>query len=98
MISLSVDVTKIPKDKIKVKPTGKYLDLVLFDKPDIERGNDGFVAVSVSKEERERGERGPILGNWRHIGQKPTQEKRVEPRKPAPAVDDWSDEGDSVPF
>ena len=74
MITLSIDVTKIPRDRIipGKKPcndghTAKYLSLVLFENRDgtDAYGNDGFVSVSVTKEERESGVRGPIIGNWK---------------------------------
>jgi hypothetical protein len=78
MIVLKIDVTKIEKERLFVGKTGaKYLDAVLFDNKDGEDqyGNLGFVVQSVSKEEKERGERGPIIGNWKEVGakQKPSQ-------------------------
>lgn len=90
MIKISLNLTRIPKDKIKPGKNGKYMDFVLFEKPDT-YGNDGFVAVDVSKEERERGEKGAIVGNWRELSKAPS--KRVESaRKPQrPADDDLSD-------
>ena len=35
-----------------------------------EYGNSGFCTQSVSKEARERDERGPIIGNWKEVGSK----------------------------
>jgi hypothetical protein len=45
--------------------------VVLFENKDGkgQYGDDGFVVQSVSKEAREAGVRGPIVGNWRYIGQ-----------------------------
>lgn len=82
MILLKLTVSNIPKDRIFVGKKGKYLDLVLHenkDGPD-QYQNDGFAAISVSKEEREAGVKGPIVGNWRHVGQKPA------PAPPRPAT------------
>ena len=75
MISLSIDTSKIDKTKLVVKGDKKYLNLVAMDRPD-DYGNDGFVAMSVTKEERARGERGPIVGNWRHVGQRQAPQQR----------------------
>lgn len=89
---LNIDVTKIPKEKIREVPgKGKYLDLVLFDNRcgTDDRGNDGFVAVGVTKEEREAGVRGPIIGNWKHVGKKPQAAGAKPPAvRPKPADPD----------
>lgn len=77
MISLSIDVTKIPRDQViegkkpcKDGHTAKYLNLILRENRDGEDayGNHGFVSVSVSKEDREAGVKGVILGNYKIIG------------------------------
>lgn len=95
MIVLNIDVVKIPKDRIFIGKKGKYLSLVLHDNrggPD-EYGNDGFVAVSLTKEEREAGKRGEIVGNWKHVGQKPNKAAAAK-RAPMPAPA----EPDEIPF
>ena len=102
MIKLNINVTKIPKERIFEGKNGKYLSLVLHDNkegPD-QYGNDGFIAIDVTKEEREAGVRGPIVGNWKHVGT-----KRVEsaPKKPAsaprpPADPDLDVSDDDIPF
>lgn len=83
MIALNINVLKIPKDRIVVGKKGEYLDLVLFDNKHgrDEFGNDGFVSISMSKQERQNGEKGVIIGNWKHInteGAKPKQEKETK--------------------
>jgi len=50
-----------------------YLDFVLFDTPDDKYGNDWRVCQSVSQEARQRGEKGPILGNGKNKGQAQAQ-------------------------
>ena len=67
-INLKIDVTKIEKERLFKGKKGVYLDAVLFlnDQPD-EYGNDGFIVQSVSKEEREAGTRGNILGNAKDL-------------------------------
>jgi hypothetical protein len=74
-ISVSIDVTKIDKSRIKevTKKDGsvaKYVNLTTFINPTEEDqyGNHGFIAQSQDKEERESGaERPPILGNCKVI-------------------------------
>ncbi len=72
MIVLKIDVTKIEKDHLFVGQKGKFLDAALHDKPN-DYGDDGFITQSVSKEKRAAGVKGPIIGNWRHVGAKPKQ-------------------------
>lgn len=101
MIVLKIDVTKIPKERIFVGKKGKYLDLRCVDRPD-EYGNDGFVAIDVSKAQREAGEKGEIIGNWKHSGPKTqsgTAPKQAPKPPPKPPVDpDLDAEDDDVPF
>jgi hypothetical protein len=69
MIRAKIDVKKILKDALFAGQKGTYCDLTLMenkDGPD-EYGNDGFVVQDIGKERREAGEKGPIVGNWRHI-------------------------------
>jgi len=64
-ISIRIDVTKIDKNRIFIGAKGKYIDLTTFidtDKPS-SFGDHGFVAQSVSKEEKANGVKTPIIGN-----------------------------------
>lgn len=85
MQKLKIDVTKIPRDKIFVGKKGKYVDLVLHDNRDgtDDYGNDGFIAIDTTKEEREAGEKGVIIGNWKHVGTKPKAEQQRPAQRPA---------------
>ncbi len=98
MIVLKIDVTKISKEDLFVgKKGGKYLDAALHDKPN-DFGDDGFVTQSVSKEKRDAGVKGPIIGNWRHVGAKPKQATpKPSPSKPEPPENEPVTE-DDVPF
>ncbi len=90
-------MTKISKEDLFVgKKGGKYLDAALHDKPN-DFGDDGFITQSVSKEKRDAGVKGPIIGNWRHVGAKP---KQATPKPTAaPKADKPADDDDqSVPF
>jgi hypothetical protein len=69
MILAKIDVLKLDKSRFFRGQKGTYADLVLVDSPD-PYGNDGFIAQSVSKEERERGEKGAIVGSFRRFDKK----------------------------
>ena len=72
MIILKVDVTKIDKSLLFKGQKGTYLDCALHENRDgeDEYGNMGFISQSVGREARERGEKGPIIGNYKEIGRK----------------------------
>lgn len=63
MITVRIDVTKIDKSRLFKGQKGTYLDIVLVETPDDQYGNSHMVVQSVSKEERQQGVRGAILGN-----------------------------------
>ena len=91
MISLSIKTEKIEKAHLIEGKNGKILSVVLFENRDGkgQYGDDGFAVQGVSKEARESGTRGPIVGNWRYISQGATGATS----KPKQEVED-----DSVPF
>ena len=98
IISLKIDVTKIDKAHLFKGAKGTYLDITLMEKDGggvDEYGNAGFVAQSVSKEARDRNERGPIIGNYRLIAKKAQAKKPPAPRPPADHLDVACDE---IPF
>lgn len=95
-LSVKLDVSKIQKERLFKGEKGVYLDLTSFidlDNPD-EYGQHGFIAQSVTKEEREAGVQTPILGNvkvfYREDGQGVASEPVVEEAAP--------DFDDSIPF
>ena len=63
MITGKINLSKIDKDKLFKGEKGIYLDIAMFDIPDNEYGDDFIIVQSLSKEEREAGEQGAILGN-----------------------------------
>lgn len=80
MIKLSIDLKKIDQSKCKSHPNGaKYCDIVLIDSPQNQYGNDYMVVQGVSKEDRDAGVKGAILGNGKNF-----ETKRTTPKKPAP--------------
>jgi hypothetical protein len=102
MRTASINVSKIEKKYLFDGKNGKYLDLVFFENRDgkDQYGNDGFVTQGVPKVARDRGERGPILGNWKELEARPggSRQKAVEARKDDHVmyVDDEDD--DEIPF
>lgn len=92
IISAKIDVTKIPKSAIFVGTKGKYIDITLLPNRDgtDQYGNDYMVVLDLGKEARERGEKGPILGNARIRGQKAAP-KAAAPQQAAPASDASTD-------
>lgn len=102
MIKLRIDVTKINKAKLFKGEKGTYLDVCLIEKREIDQwGNDYMAVQDVSKEEREKGIKGAILGNGKTIGQSRAA------RPASPAADDLTSparkptaasQGEDVPF
>lgn len=98
MIKIKLDVKKIEKRHLFQGAKGTYLDLVLVENKDGEDqyGNAGFVAQEVSKEARDNGEKGQILGNYRIIQKRTTEKPAPVAKKPAPKDDDVAP--DDIPF
>jgi hypothetical protein len=79
MISISIDVTKIDKTRLFPGKKGTYLDAVLIETPNSEYG-DYMIVESISKEEREAGNKGTILGNGKIIVKKVYDEPAPQPK------------------
>ena len=64
IINFSIDLNKIPKDKIINGKKGKYLPITLTLNDEVDNfGNNGPVIVAQSKEERESKAAKVYLGN-----------------------------------
>ena len=98
IIKAKINVTKIEKAKLFHGEQGVYLDFTLLEnKNGVDQyGNHFMIVQDVSKEERESGVKGAILGNA----------KKLEPRgqpaprqagKPAPVAGDEPPDGE-IPF
>ncbi len=96
MITGKIDVMLIDKAKLYKGTKGTYLDFVLIETPGNQYGNDYMVVQSVTKEERERGVKGVVLGNCKFIGQQPAQQQQVFD-KPAASQPEQGG-GDQLPF
>lgn len=89
VVSLKINIDLIEQARLFQGQKGRYLDATLFltDGPDA-YGNNGMIVQAVSKEEREQGVRGPILGNAKVMGQKPPPSAAPAPLplKPQPTA------------
>jgi len=110
MQRIKLDVKKLDKTLFFVGEKGTYADLTLMDNRGgtDQYGNDGFIVQDVGKQRREAGEKGPIVGNWKHVGQRKDlgvtspeygQRERVATQNgagpPAASEDDGEDD---IPF
>ena len=81
MQALKINTAKIDKSALYEGKQGKYLNIVTIDNkegPD-QYGNDGFIVQELPQSRREAGEKGPIIGNWKHIVKK----SQAAPKQPA---------------
>jgi hypothetical protein len=90
-IQLKIDVSKISKPDLYQGKKGIYLDAILWENRDgqSQYGDDGYITQGISKEKRDAGERGPIIGNWKH------KEKKAAAPKTEAKEEDLSEE---IPF
>lgn len=92
MITLKINVKLLDKTKFFHGKNGAiYADLVLFETPGDQYGNDYRVVQSVTKEDRAAGVKGAIVGNGKVFGQSPVA-------KPTPSQTSKPVEQDDVPF
>ena len=64
IIKTSIDLTKIPKDKIIDGKKGKYLPVTITLNDEVDQfGNQGPIIVSQTKEERDAKDKKTYLGN-----------------------------------
>ena len=91
-IAIKLDVTKVDKAKLYKGKSGTYLDVLLIATPDSKYGHDYMAVQGVSKEEREAGIKGAILGNAKVL------HRKGEAPKPQQAQPTHQDGGDDVPF
>ena len=95
-LSLKINVSQIDKARLFSGQKGKYLDATIF--VDLEQldqyGNSGMITQDVTKEEKQQGIKGNILGNgkvfWVENGQAPqpagqSSYQQQAPKQQAPA-------------
>ena len=79
IIQVKIDVSKISKDRLYKGKKGTYLSASIFLNDDVDDyGNNGMIVESVSKEEREAGIKGNILGNVKLSAPREIQTRAVE--------------------
>ena len=85
IIKASIDLNKIPKDKIFVGKKGKYLPITITINDELDQfGNQGPVVVEQTKEEREAKVAKTYLGNVKVVWTNGTNVD-TPPRDGAPA-------------
>ena len=85
IIKASIDLNKIPKDKIFVGKKGKYLPITITLNDELDQfGNQGPVIVEQTKEEREAKVAKTYLGNVKVVWTNGTNVD-TPPRDGAPA-------------
>lgn len=74
IISISINLDKINQSKIYKGKKGNYLNATLFlNEQEDQYGNHGFIVEATTKEEREAGVKGNILGNVKKAAGKQEQ-------------------------
>jgi len=102
LIALNLNLSLVNEARLYKGKKGKYLSAILHLTPTVDQyGNSGFIVESVSKEERQAGQRGTILGNAKIIT--PAGETNVAPQvtaytPPAATADPAKYDDDDLPF
>jgi hypothetical protein len=99
-VKLKINVSEIEKARLFKGKKGTYLDATVFidiDQKD-QYENNGMITQDVSKEEKDAGTKGPILGNcqvfWSDGNNQPAQQQAPVQQAP-PMVDDLDSD---IPF
>jgi hypothetical protein len=95
MITGKIDVTKVDKTHLFKGKSGTYLDIALItNKAGRDQyGNDGMIVQSVSKQARQDGQKGPILGNYVQ-----TDNREPKPAAKKVSANDPLGPEDDIPF
>lgn len=103
-VRIKIDVSKIDKALLYRGKKGVYLDATVFMDPDNpgQYGDHGMITQDVSKEAKERGEKGNILGNVEVFWTGASDGQRAAPAAPqqqmGAAMPDELDDGSDLPF
>ena len=97
MIIGKIDVTKIDKAHLFEGAKGKYLDVLLMENRQgtDQYGNDGMIVQGVSKEARNAGTKGPIIGNYKIHTPHAAPAPKAQPAQPTSKILPTDDD---VPF
>ena len=100
IIKASIDLNKIPKDKIYIGKKGKYLPITITINDEVDQfGNQGPVVVEQTKEERETKTPKTYLGNVKVVWTNGTN-VNTAPRPDAQGTQasDLKPQTDDLPF
>jgi len=107
-LSLKIDVSKIDKNRLFKGSKGTYLDATIFvDLDELDQyGNSGMITQDVSKEEKQNGVKGNILGNgkvfWKDSGNTNQQQRQAPQQMPTQAQNQYNEPpmnfDDDIPF
>lgn len=102
IINFSIDLNKIPKDKIINGKKGKYLPITLTLNDELDNfGNNGPIIVAQSKEERDAKAAKVYLGNakvsWTNGQNVDAAPRDNQPQQPQPKAQFQTQE-DDLPF
>jgi hypothetical protein len=96
---IKINVSKIAKEHLFKNDKGTYLDCAIWPNRAgaDQRGNTHYITQEISKEARERGEKGAIIGNlkWEEAP-KPAAAATARPKPPSDPDSDPAP--DDVPF
>ena len=96
IIATSIDLNKIPKDKIIDGKKGKYLPITITLNDELDQfGNSGPVVVQQTKEEREAKVAKVYLGNvkvvWTNGDNVAAAPRQDQPKQAAPVAEQFDD-------
>lgn len=99
IINFSLDVTKLPKDKLVKGKKGTYINLTLLGGGDTDQfGNNAAVIVAQTQEEREAGAERVYLGNGKVAWTDGTMQTATRQDAPSQAPEISTEESDDLPF
>lgn len=99
LISASIDVTKISKDKLVKGEKGTYLNITISINDEIDQyGNQAGIYESQTKEEREAKEKKNYLGNGKIAWSSEGGSTAKKAPAPVPAPTAKVEEGEDLPF
>lgn len=100
ILKLKIAVDEIDKERLFKGQKHTYLDATCFleDEPD-QYGNHGRITQDVTKEEREQGIKGPILGNAKVVWEGTPKGGQQQPaRAETVATTGGTEDADDIPF
>ncbi len=95
IIRCKIDVRKIKKELLFTGAKGIYLDATLLEnKAGVDQyGNNFIIIQDISKEARDRGEKGPIIGNAKIV-----EGQSSRPKTGIAMTTSYSNSDNDIPF